>query len=182
MSKSKHTEAQMIAALKQVEAGRKVEEVARKVGVSKHTLYAWKAKYGGMDVSEAHRSASAKDQRPVSPGHRRKELSKQVERSTSRQTEVAPISAIFTLPGEKLTEQTQDHDNQKYGAKAAPRILTPFQAAELLECDDKTITRWARQGYIPAHPIGQGKKKYWRFFEDELIAWLTAQKNGAFAA
>ncbi len=40
MSKSKHTEAQMIAALKQVEAGRKVEDVARECGVSKHTLYA----------------------------------------------------------------------------------------------------------------------------------------------
>ena len=47
MSKSKHSEAQMIAALKQVEAGRKVEDVAREVGVSKHTIYAWKAKYGG---------------------------------------------------------------------------------------------------------------------------------------
>ncbi len=46
MSKSRHTEAQVIAALKQVEAGRKVEDVAREVGVSKHTIYAWKAKYG----------------------------------------------------------------------------------------------------------------------------------------
>ena len=53
MSRSKHTEAQMIAALKQMEAGRKAEDVAREVGVSKHTLYAWKAKYGGMDVSQA---------------------------------------------------------------------------------------------------------------------------------
>jgi putative transposase len=53
MSRSKHTEAQMIGALKQVEAGRKVEDVAREQGVSKHTLYAWKSKYGGMDVSEA---------------------------------------------------------------------------------------------------------------------------------
>jgi putative transposase len=53
MSRSRHTEAEMIAALKQVEAGRKVEDVAREVGVSKHTLYAWKAKYGGMDVNEA---------------------------------------------------------------------------------------------------------------------------------
>ncbi len=41
MSKSKHTEAQMIAALKQVEAGRKVEDVARECGVSKHTIYVW---------------------------------------------------------------------------------------------------------------------------------------------
>ena len=53
MSRSKHTEAQMIAAVKQLEAGRKAEDVAREVGVSTHTIYAWKSKYGGMDVSEA---------------------------------------------------------------------------------------------------------------------------------
>jgi len=53
MSKSKHTEAQIIAVLKQVEAGRAVEDVARECGVSKHTIYAWKSKYGGMDVNEA---------------------------------------------------------------------------------------------------------------------------------
>ena len=53
MSKSKHSEAQIIAALKQVEAGRAVEDLAREYGVSKHAIYAWKSKYGGMDVSEA---------------------------------------------------------------------------------------------------------------------------------
>jgi putative transposase len=53
MSRGKHSEAQMIGALKQLEAGRKAEDVAREVGVSKHTIYAWKAKYGGMDVSQA---------------------------------------------------------------------------------------------------------------------------------
>mgnify|MGYP006212011651 FL=1 len=50
MSRSRHTEAEMIAALKQMEAGRKAEDVAREVSVSKHTLYAWKAKYVGMDA------------------------------------------------------------------------------------------------------------------------------------
>ena len=43
----------MIGALKQLEAGRRAEDVGREMGVSKHTIYAWKAKYGGMDVSEA---------------------------------------------------------------------------------------------------------------------------------
>jgi putative transposase len=43
MPVSKHSEAQIIAALKQVEAG----HVARECGVSKYTIYAWKAKYGG---------------------------------------------------------------------------------------------------------------------------------------
>ena len=53
MSKSKHSEAQIIAALKQVEAGRAVEDLAREYGVSKHTIYAWKQKYGGMEMAEA---------------------------------------------------------------------------------------------------------------------------------
>ena len=42
MSRSKHSETQMIAAIKQLEAGRKAEDVAREVGVSTHTIYAWK--------------------------------------------------------------------------------------------------------------------------------------------
>ncbi len=58
MSRSKHTEAQMIAAVKQMEAGRKAEDVAREAGVSAHTIYAWKSKYGGMDVSEAQETNS----------------------------------------------------------------------------------------------------------------------------
>jgi putative transposase len=62
MSKSRHTEAQIIAALNQVEAGRKMEDVARECGVSKHTMYAWKAKYGGMDVNEAQRLRSLEDE------------------------------------------------------------------------------------------------------------------------
>jgi len=41
----------MIGALKQVQTGRKVENVAREVGVSKHMIYGWKAKYGGMDAT-----------------------------------------------------------------------------------------------------------------------------------
>lgn len=52
----------MIGALKQMEAGRKAEDVAREIGVSKHTLYAWKAKYGGMDVSEAQEAKLLRDE------------------------------------------------------------------------------------------------------------------------
>jgi putative transposase len=62
MSKSKHTEAQIIGALKQVEAGRTAEDVARECGVSKHTIYAWKAKYGGLEVSEAQRLRQLEDE------------------------------------------------------------------------------------------------------------------------
>ena len=62
MSVSKHTEVEMIGALKQLEAGRKAEDVAREVGVSKHTIYAWKAKYGGMDVSQAQEAKQLRDE------------------------------------------------------------------------------------------------------------------------
>jgi putative transposase len=62
MSRSAHTEAQMVGAVKQVEAGRRAEEVAREMGVSKHTIYAWKQKYGGMDVSEAQEAKALRDE------------------------------------------------------------------------------------------------------------------------
>jgi putative transposase len=62
MPKSRHTEAAIIAALRQLEAGRKAAEVAREVGVSAWTIYAWKAKYGGMEVSEAAELKQLRDE------------------------------------------------------------------------------------------------------------------------
>jgi len=62
VSKSRHTEAQIIAALKQVEAGRTAEDVARECGVSKQTIYAWKSKYGGLEVNEAQRLHQLEDE------------------------------------------------------------------------------------------------------------------------
>ena len=55
MKKGRHSEEKMIAAVKQVEGGRKPPDVARELGVSAATLYAWKAKYGGMQVSDVKR-------------------------------------------------------------------------------------------------------------------------------
>jgi putative transposase len=55
MARGKHSEAEIIGALKQLEAGRTAEDVGREMGVSKHTIYAWKAKFGGLDVNEAQR-------------------------------------------------------------------------------------------------------------------------------
>ena len=59
MSKCNHTEAQMIGTLKQLESGRRAEDVAREVSGSKHTIDAWKAMYGGMDVPGAGTEAVA---------------------------------------------------------------------------------------------------------------------------
>lgn len=55
MKKGRFTEEQIIGVLKQHEAGRKVQELARELGVSEATIYTWKSKYGGMEVNEAQR-------------------------------------------------------------------------------------------------------------------------------
>ena len=62
MKKSRHSEEKIIAAVKQMEGGRKTAEVARELGVSAATLYAWKSKYGGMEVGEAQRLRSLEDE------------------------------------------------------------------------------------------------------------------------
>lgn len=56
------TEEQIIAVLKEHEAGAKAAELARKHGISEATLYNWKAKYGGMEVSEAKRLKQLEDE------------------------------------------------------------------------------------------------------------------------
>jgi putative transposase len=62
MKKGRFTEEQIIGVLKQHEAGRKVPELAREIGVSEATVYTWKSKYGGMDVSEAQRLKELEDE------------------------------------------------------------------------------------------------------------------------
>ena len=55
MRKSRYTEEQIIAVLKEAEGGLPVAELTRKYGVSAFTFYKWKKRYSGLNVSEAKR-------------------------------------------------------------------------------------------------------------------------------
>ncbi len=64
MKRSRFNETQVVAILKEADAGKAVVEICREHGISNATYYAWKSKYGGMDASELKRTSSLEKDNP----------------------------------------------------------------------------------------------------------------------
>jgi len=59
------------------------------------------------------------------------------------------------------------------------RFLPPVEAAKYLGgLNPRTVTRWAREGYLPSYPIGEGKRRLWLFRESDLEKWLLSRRTG----
>lgn len=62
MPRKRHTEEQIIGILKQAEAGVKTSDLCREHGISEVTFYKWKAKFSGMEISDARKLRSLEDE------------------------------------------------------------------------------------------------------------------------
>jgi putative transposase len=62
MKKTRFKEAQIVSILNQQEAGKSVKEICREHGISDATFYNWKAKYGGMEVSDVKKMKDLEDE------------------------------------------------------------------------------------------------------------------------
>jgi putative transposase len=62
MKRSKFTDEQIVAIVKEGEAGRKVADVCRTHGITSQTYYRWKAKYGGLELSDVQRLRQLEDE------------------------------------------------------------------------------------------------------------------------
>lgn len=63
----------------------------------------------------------------------------------------------------------------------APReyFVDADEAARFLKVQRRTLLQMARAGTVPAHPIGDGRRKMWRFLLSELDEWLRGRVNSA---
>ncbi|MBY3391079.1 IS3 family transposase [Rhizobium laguerreae] len=123
MKKQRFTEEQIIAVLKEQEAGAKAADLCRKHGISEATFYNWKAKYGGMEVSEAKRLKALEDEN----ARLKKLLAEQM----------LDAAALRELLGKKMVGPAAQRDAVTH--LKAVMGLSERRACQIISADRKTI-------------------------------------------
>ncbi|WP_088930276.1 IS3 family transposase [Rhizobium leguminosarum] len=123
MKKQRFTEEQIIAVLKEQEAGAKVSDLCRKHGISEATFYNWKAKYGGMEVSEAKRLKALEDEN----ARLKKLLAEQL----------LDAAALRELLGKKMVGPAAKREGVTH--LKAVMGLSERRACQIISADRKTI-------------------------------------------
>ena len=77
-----------------------------------------------------------------------------------------------TRPKDCFVQTSESQDRRR-------RYLSPVEAAQFLGgLNVRTVVRWAREGYLPSYPLGEGKRRLWRFLENDLEAWMLSRRTG----
>src|SRR3569623_80574 len=128
MKKTRYKEEQIIAVLKEVDAGAKLQDVVRRLGVSEQTYYRWKAKFGGMEVIDAKMLKGLEDE-----NRRLKQM------VADQALDLQALKAVVSKNGEAL--------GLPPSRRLSPRRVRNERASSL-----PRLGRWAIELRLPARP------------------------------